>query len=85
MLMRSSIHTPGITCIFELTSLIFSYLGWIGRKYLNPRKVADAMSARVKQAKDIASEKIKDFQSGVPQDELIVNPIKDKVSNALEA
>jgi hypothetical protein len=62
----------------------FSYLQWVGRKYLDPRKLKNTMSARVKKAKEVAAEKIKDFQAATPQTEY-VKPIKEKVSSALEA
>lgn len=64
------------------------YLMFVGRKYLNPRKIKAALSAQVESAKEAAKEKIKEkvdeFQKSTPKEDM-VTPIKEKVTNTLDA
>lgn len=61
---------------------------FVGRKYLNPRKIKAALSAQVESAKEAAKEKIKEkvdeFQKSTPKEDM-VTPIKEKVTNTLDA
>jgi hypothetical protein len=66
----------------------FKYLMFVGKKYLNPRKIKSALSAQVAEAKEVATskikEKIEDFQKSVPKEDM-VTPIKERVTSTLDA
>lgn len=66
----------------------FKYLAFVGRKYLNPRKIKAALSAQVKQAKETAATKLKETMDDLQKTnskEDLVTPIKGKVQSTLEA
>lgn len=67
----------------------FKYLSFLGRKYLNPRKIKSALSSQVDQAKAAAKAKIqqeyKEFSETVPNKEDMVTQVGQKVQSTLDA
>eukprot|EP00026_Physarum_polycephalum_P000153 Phypoly_transcript_00153.p1 GENE.Phypoly_transcript_00153~~Phypoly_transcript_00153.p1 ORF type:complete len:1043 (-),score=250.60 Phypoly_transcript_00153:3302-6352(-) len=66
----------------------FRYLAFLGRKYLNPRKIKAAMSSQYAQAKEAAKAKldkeIKEFKETTPKEDMVTS-IGKKAQSTLDA